>query len=217
MFFQLPEPMLTMLPPPRAHRGEHRLRGEEVRPQVDGDALVEIGGRDLLDAVALVVGDVVDQHVDAAHRFGQPRDRRLQRGHVGHVAGLEVHALQAGRQRGAGARIAVDEADAAALFGEGAHDVGADAAGAAGDDHALAAQAVERGAGKLHLRNSGHGSLLLHTGPVAMAARSSSTQRVPGSCLCASSWKPRSRASCSMRVFSLSTVATMRCVPCWRR
>ena len=105
--------------------------------------------------MALVVGDVVDQCVHAADGLLQIGHRGLQRGHVGHVTGTEDHAWQAGCQGLARDRVAVQKADLAALVGECTHHVRTDAAGATGDEHTTALEAVETRAGELHWRHAG--------------------------------------------------------------
>ena len=76
--------------------------------------------------MALVVGDVVDEDVDAAAEgVSIRRDRRLQRGDVGDVGGLEVRSALPARARLASSTRST-KPTTAALPGERAHDVGAD-------------------------------------------------------------------------------------------
>ena len=47
-----------------AHLRPHRLGGEELVAQIDRHALVPIVERDVLDAMAVVIAGIVDQHPD---------------------------------------------------------------------------------------------------------------------------------------------------------
>src|SRR5690606_30076067 len=104
-------------------------------------------GRDLVEPVAVVAADVVDQHVEvAAERLGGPGDRLLQGRHVGDVAGAEpgprrARCLDRAHQFLAARGGDVDERDPRALARERLHQRGADAAAAAGDENAAPGQA----------------------------------------------------------------------------
>ena len=90
----------------RLHAGGDGLRSEELVLEVDRDARVPALGRGLVDAVALVVGGVVDQHGDRPDARAHRVDRGVERGDVGEVGGDESgawRALQARGERLAGA------------------------------------------------------------------------------------------------------------------
>src|SRR6185437_1271789 len=58
------------------HAGRHGLRAEEKMPQVHGEAVLPVLGRDFLEAVPVVVGGVVDQNLDRpAVVFAQTAER----------------------------------------------------------------------------------------------------------------------------------------------
>ena len=71
------------------HARRHRLRGEEMRAQIDRVVVVpELDGH-VLDGMAVVEGGVVDQHGDIAMRRGRFGGRGPQRLDVAQI-GLEV-------------------------------------------------------------------------------------------------------------------------------
>ena len=73
-------------PPPSAlHLVDHRLRGEELVPQIHGEALVPVFDRHLLDAVAIIARGVVHQHGDVSQGLLHARDARSQRVDVAQI------------------------------------------------------------------------------------------------------------------------------------
>ena len=121
------------------HVRVHRLRGEELVPQIDVHRAVPVLRRHLVDRLAVIVGGVVDQHGDRPERGPHARDRRPQRLDVGEVAADEERRMRGapkGSPTSASRRFAVDvdEGDLRALAGEGLDDRRADAGSAAGDE-----------------------------------------------------------------------------------
>ena len=95
---------------------------------------------DIIDAVPVVVGGVVDQHIERPRLRAQFADATLHCGDVGQVNAFEARTGRCGQC----ARFLlanVEECHLAALLGEGLHDFGADPGTAARDQHPLAAQA----------------------------------------------------------------------------
>src|SRR5690606_29526103 len=123
------------------HRRHHGLAHEEQVAEVGRDALVPVLGRDVLDRVAVVVGGVVDQHVDPAKRGDRRLGRDLERREVAQVAGDEARGAEPGGQRFAGRFVDVEEGDFRALADEGLDQPRADPGRAAGDDDPLAGKA----------------------------------------------------------------------------
>ena len=117
----------------------HGLRGEEMMAQVDVLRPVPIFDADFGDLVPLVVGRVVDENADGPELREVSLDRRPERRDVGDVAFEKERAL-ARRPASSLARASPasacrsTKATRALIAGEGAHDVGADAGGAAADE-----------------------------------------------------------------------------------
>ncbi len=105
------------------HRRRRRLRREEEVAQVHCHPLVPIGGRDLFDRVAIVIGGVVDEDIDATQLCFDRGDHRLHRVYVAQVYGVEdrgdIGVLEAGDQRLALRHGDVAEGDMRALADEG--------------------------------------------------------------------------------------------------
>ena len=139
------EPRVSLLDALRSHVGLQRLHAEELVAQVGGHAVVPVFGRHVVDGVAVIAGGVVDQHGErAAKLVAQAGDGGAECRDVAQVAGREPDGGvvgEAGQGRGRSALVAVEEADMGALLDEVAHDGGADAGRAPGDEHASAAQA----------------------------------------------------------------------------
>ena len=128
------------------HRRHGRLRREELVTQVHRHPLVPICRSHLLDRMAIVVRGIVDQHVDAAQRLLDIAHRLLERDDVGEIAmPIERRMDRTGRQPlDQGDALAIDDidkGDARALRDKGLDQAFADAAAAAGDQHALADKA----------------------------------------------------------------------------
>src|SRR5690606_38745201 len=124
-----------------AHRRDHGLAHEEQVAEVGRDPLVPVLGRDVLDRVTVVVGGVVDQHVDAAKRVDRGLRGAFERGKVAQVAGDETRPLEPGGECLARGFVDVEEGDFGTLAGESLDQRGADAGGAAGADDPLAGKA----------------------------------------------------------------------------
>jgi hypothetical protein len=90
--------------------------------------------------VPLVVGGIVDKHTDRAEAIARHLDGRLERRDVGDVTGDEL-GTGLGSQRPAIGLEDINEGDLAALAGEGADDVGTDAARSASDEYNPSGQA----------------------------------------------------------------------------
>ena len=132
---------MTLAPPRRARSLQPRQRGARAahhRHDVDREA----GGPALFVVAQAEARGVVDQHVDAAQRLGRGRHPGGDGRRVGEVAGHGVDAVALARDVGArllerrGAASA--HGDVGAGSGELQRDGAADAAAAAGDEHALA-------------------------------------------------------------------------------
>ncbi len=125
------------------------------------------------------MGGVVDQHMDRPQGRAHRGDRRLERRHVGQVAGDERQARpQLGGQGLAAGDVEVEHPDAAALGVEGAGDGLADAAGPAGDQHGATIQIGIDGA---------HAGWLRERGATGGAPRSSDRAAVTSSIRCSTS------------------------------
>ena len=123
-----------------AHVAADGLRREELRAQVDVERVVPVLDVDIVDAVALVVGGVVDQDSDRAEVGTGLLDGRFQGVNIGHIAMDELRARL--RCEGiAGLRLDVHERHFHRVGGKGAHDIGADARGAAGHKGSSSSQA----------------------------------------------------------------------------
>ena len=90
--------------------------------------------------MAVIVGGVVNEDADGAELFANRDDGGFQRIDVGDVAADEVSVDLCGEGITLGFEQ-VDEADAGALAGKGADDVGANARCAAGDEDNPAGEA----------------------------------------------------------------------------
>ncbi len=101
------------------HEGCDGLGGEELVAEVDGHALVPVGGGDVGEAVAVVVGSVVDEDAGWSEGLVDLGDGGLEGGDVGEVAaeeeGLGVVGGVGGWRRFEGE---VEDGDASALEGE---------------------------------------------------------------------------------------------------
>lgn len=64
----------------RAHLRRHRLRREELVPQIDLHAILPVVDGDVRDLVAIVIGGVVDEHTDRSVLLPDAGDCRLERG-----------------------------------------------------------------------------------------------------------------------------------------
>jgi len=130
----------------RAQRRSRGLRQEQRRAQVRADEIVELRVRDRADRCRVERGRVVDQHVEPAEAPERGLDQRRQ--------AIGVVQVGADRQRGACARSLefrdqfvgrrtrpmVMNDDAGACCVQLASDGGAEALGAAGDEHAAAGE-----------------------------------------------------------------------------
>jgi hypothetical protein len=111
------------------HEPAHRQQAEDVGVELGADALVGYG----LDRAGLAVARVVDQHADGALRRLDRLDGGAARRLVGHVERERLTALhlEVGERLDAPRR----RVDGPALLGEVRGGGGADAGGAAGDQH----------------------------------------------------------------------------------
>ena len=67
------------------HRRHRRLGREEEVTQIDRHAIIPISGRHVLNAMAVVIGGIVDEDVDAAQLLFDGGDHRLHRIDVAQV------------------------------------------------------------------------------------------------------------------------------------
>ena len=117
-----------------------------MRTQIGVDRQVPFGGRIAFDAVAGVVGGIVDENVDRAVGFARLGNSRLQRVDIGDVAGQENRSIGVVGFQPVAERAAiqpVEEGDLAALRDKTFGQIFADARGAAGDEYRLALQVVK--------------------------------------------------------------------------
>ncbi len=77
------------------HVGGHILRREELVLEVDGDAGVPAFGRGVFDAMAHIVGRVVQQRSDRPEALAHRLDRGAQGGEIGQSASTNSGALRA--------------------------------------------------------------------------------------------------------------------------
>ena len=112
--------------------------------EVDRDASVPTLGRGVLHLVALVIGGVVQQHGNRAKVLAHRVDATLQGRDVGQVGRHKQRRVlrrgQALRQRGTGVSVDVQKTNPRALGCKLFHQAGADAGGAAGDQHGAVAK-----------------------------------------------------------------------------
>jgi hypothetical protein len=102
--------------------------------------------------VAVIAGNVVDQHRKITQCTRRVGHRGLQRGHVPHVAGAPPRAGVPGirellRKRLTGFLRNINKGNARALLRKRRHDGGAYAASSAGDEYRALVQAGEDGQG----------------------------------------------------------------------
>ena len=89
------------------HVGGHILRREELVLEVDGDAGIPAFGRGVFDAMAHIVGRVVQQHSDRPEALAHRLDRGAQGGDIGQSASTNSGALRASASVSASALPAV--------------------------------------------------------------------------------------------------------------
>ena len=115
-------------------------------PQIGRQTLVPVFDRHVLEPVPLIVRRIVHQHGDWPQPPPHLGDRRLQRSDVLQIAVLIEWLRVAGGLDPADQRLRrivgdIDERHLCSLRRELRHMLGADAAGAAGDEHHAVAQA----------------------------------------------------------------------------
>ncbi len=125
----------------RLHARRNGLGAEKLVAQVDGDAVVPVLRRDVLDFVAVIVGRVVDHDFDGAVIAFDLREHLRQRVQVGQVA-MEELGRMPGTLQAFGQLLRcidrdVNEEHLRALSREGFDHRGADAGTAACEQHAL--------------------------------------------------------------------------------
>ena len=78
-----------------AHLRCHRLRREEVMPEVGGEAVVPELRRHLVHPVPVVATGIVDQHPDGTERLAHLGEHGVQRLDVADVAAMVVDLVPA--------------------------------------------------------------------------------------------------------------------------
>src|SRR5206468_2575810 len=138
------------------HLVHHRLGGEELMAEIDGDPLIpEVDGH-ALDRMAIVARGVVHENADIAALRLHGVDGRAQEIDLADVAWIEAWSRSGARQLlhqvTAGRLIDIHEADLGALAHESFDDGRADARSAAGDKDDLVLEAGVDGETAGHAR-----------------------------------------------------------------
>jgi len=125
---------------PRLHLRHHRLGGKENVPKIDVDHPVELIRRHLGENLALVVGGVVHQHRGVTQLGTDFCYRSTQGVEVQQIARHEQRrraalACDLPHQCCTGIGVDIEEGNTRLLGGEGTHESGTDATGAAGDQY----------------------------------------------------------------------------------
>src|SRR4029078_5027368 len=120
----------------RAHCGRNRLGAEELVLEVHVEAVVPIILGDVLDGMAVVIGRVVDQHIDPTELL----DRFPGCADIGQIDANESGAHAARKVVGIRA-VDVEEGNLRSLLGEPLDDACPDARPTARYEHLLAAKA----------------------------------------------------------------------------
>ncbi len=130
----------------RAHPRHHRLGAEELVLEVHVEPVVPIFLGDLIDVVAVVVGGIVDQHVERPAPLDQPLDAAASLRDVREIDLLERARRSARQARRDSSSFSMSMKVTSEPWRANAFDdARANARSAAGDEHSLAAQArIER-------------------------------------------------------------------------
>ena len=124
-----------------AHARNHRLRAEELVLEVHVETIVPIVLGDLVEIVAVVIGGIVDKHVERPISLDQPVDALLRRRHIGQIEPFEARdSVRLASSSDSPFRMSMKVTSAPWLRKASTMPAPMPRA-AAGDQHALAAQA----------------------------------------------------------------------------